>query len=73
MVALDGEAFRLARGQGRLRLLIGEALERLLRKQQHRKKGFRNLRAYAAERCGKSATWAASGRRSALERSGGAW
>ncbi|UCH30406.1 MAG: HNH endonuclease [Myxococcales bacterium] len=57
---LDGELYRLARGAGRLRLRIGQALHRLGR--DYRELGFSTLGAYALERCCRGGRWAAESR-----------
>ncbi|UCF46073.1 MAG: hypothetical protein JSU89_02520 [Myxococcales bacterium] len=57
---LDEELYRLARGAGRLRLRIGQALHRLDR--DYRELGFSTLGAYSLERCSRGARWAAESR-----------
>ena len=57
---LDEELYRLARGAGRLRLRIGQALHRLGR--DYRELGFSTLGAYALERCCRGGRWAAESR-----------
>ena len=57
---LDTELHRLARGAGRLRLRIGQALDRLGSGIQEL--GFSTLGAYALERCNRGARWAAETR-----------
>ena len=57
---LDTELYRLARGAGRLRLRIGQALHRL--GSGVHELGFSTLGAYALERCNRGARWAAESR-----------
>ena len=57
---LDEELYRLARGAGRLRLRIGQALHRL--GLGYRELGFSTLGAYALERCSRGGRWAADSR-----------
>ncbi len=57
---LDGELYRLARGAGRLRLRIGQALHRL--GDGVHELGFSTLGAYALERCCRGGRWAAESR-----------
>ena len=57
---LDAELYRLARGAGRLRLRIGQALHRL--GSGFHELGFSTLGAYALERCNRGARWAAESR-----------
>ena len=57
---LDAELHRLARGAGRLRLRIGQALHRL--GDGIHELGFSTLGAYALERCNRGARWAAETR-----------
>ncbi|MBT8451497.1 MAG: HNH endonuclease [Deltaproteobacteria bacterium] len=57
---LDAELHRLARGAGRLRLRIGQALHRL--GDDIHELGFSTLGAYALERCNRGARWAAETR-----------
>jgi hypothetical protein len=57
---LDDELYRLARGAGRLRLRIGQALHRL--GDGYRELGFSTLGAYALERCCRGGRWAAESR-----------
>jgi len=57
---LDAELYRLARGAGRLRLRIGQALHRL--GSGVHDLGFSTLGAYALERCNRGARWAAESR-----------
>ncbi len=57
---LDAELHRLARGAGRLRLRIGQALHRLA--DGIHDLGFSTLGAYALERCNRGARWAAESR-----------
>ena len=57
---LDAELHRLARGAGRLRLRIGQALHRLA--DGIHELGFSTLGAYALERCNRGARWAAESR-----------
>ena len=57
---LDEELYRLARGAGRLRLRIGQALHRL--GSGYHELGFSTLGAYALERCCRSGRWAAESR-----------
>ncbi|MFW6050159.1 MAG: hypothetical protein ACODAU_03225, partial [Myxococcota bacterium] len=52
VTALDAELRGLGRGDGRLRLALGEALEQMLRTQRHHALGFSSIEAYARERCG---------------------
>ena len=63
---LDEELYRLSRGAGRLRLRIGQALDRL--GDGFRELGFSTLGAYALERCCRGSRWAAESR--ALARRG---
>ncbi|MFW6066909.1 MAG: hypothetical protein ACOC97_01115 [Myxococcota bacterium] len=49
---LDAELRGLGRGDGRLRLALGEALEAMRRTQGHHALGFSSIEAYARERCG---------------------
>lgn len=58
--SLDEELYRLARGAGRLRLRIGQALDRL--GSGYRELGFSTLGAYALERCCRGGRWAAESR-----------
>ena len=60
--ALDSELVRLARGAGRLRLRIGQALLRLEGAGGFHELGFPTLSAYAYERCSRSGRWAAESR-----------
>ena len=60
LAQLDAELHRLARGAGRLRLRIGQALHRL-GKGVH-ELGFSTLGAYALERCCRGGRWAAESR-----------
>ena len=60
LALLDEELYRLARGAGRLRLRIGQALHRLDR--GYRELGFSTLCAYALERCCRGGRWAAESR-----------
>jgi hypothetical protein len=57
---LDQELYRLARGAGRLRLRIGQALHRL--GDGVHELGFSTLGAYALERCCRGGRWAAESR-----------
>jgi hypothetical protein len=57
---LDEELYRLARGAGRLRLRIGQALHRL--DDGVHELGFSTLGAYALERCCRGGRWAAESR-----------
>jgi hypothetical protein len=57
---IDEELHRLARGTGRLRLRIGQALHRL--GGGFHELGFSTLGAYALERCSRSGRWAAESR-----------
>jgi len=57
---LDTELHRLARGAGRLRLRIGQALHRLA--DGIHELGFSTLGAYALERCNRGGRWAAESR-----------
>jgi hypothetical protein len=57
---LDEELYRLARGAGRLRLRIGQALHRL--ESGYQELGFSTLGAYALERCCRGGRWAAESR-----------
>ena len=57
---LDAELYRLARGAGRLRLRIGQALHRLA--DGVHELGFSTLGAYALERCCRGGRWAAESR-----------
>ncbi|MFZ1865857.1 MAG: HNH endonuclease signature motif containing protein [Polyangiales bacterium] len=57
---LDEELYRLARGAGRLRLRIGQALHRL--GDGIHELGFSTLHAYALERCSRGGRWAAESR-----------
>ncbi|HSN81647.1 MAG TPA: HNH endonuclease, partial [Polyangiales bacterium] len=57
---LDEELYRLARGAGRLRLRIGQALHRLA--DGIHELGFSTLHAYALERCNRGGRWAAESR-----------
>jgi len=57
---LDEELYRLARGAGRLRLRIGQALHRL--GDGVHELGFSTLGAYALERCCRGGRWAAESR-----------
>ena len=57
---LDTELHRLARGAGRLRLRIGQALHRLA--EGIHELGFSTLGAYALERCNRGGRWAAETR-----------
>ena len=57
---LDAELHRLARGAGRLRLRIGQALHRLA--EGIHELGFSTLSAYALERCNRGGRWAAETR-----------
>jgi hypothetical protein len=57
---LDEELYRLARGAGRLRLRIGQALHRL--GDGYHELGFSTLGAYALERCCREGRWAAESR-----------
>ena len=57
---LDAELYRLARGAGRLRLRIGQALHRL--GDGVHELGFSTLGAYALERCCRGGRWAAESR-----------
>lgn len=57
---LDEELYRLARGAGRLRLRIGQALHRL--GDGYHELGFSTLGAYALERCCRGGRWAAESR-----------
>ncbi len=57
---LDEELYHLARGAGRLRLRIGQALHRL--GGGFHELGFSTLGAYALERCCRSGRWAAESR-----------
>ena len=57
---LDTELHRLARGAGRLRLRIGQALHRLA--DGIHELGFSTLGAYALERCNRGGRWAAETR-----------
>ena len=57
---LDDELYRLARGAGRLRLRIGQALHRL--GEGVHELGFSTLGAYALERCCRGGRWAAESR-----------
>jgi len=57
---LDEELYRLARGAGRLRLRIGQALHRL--GEGIHELGFSTLHAYALERCNRGGRWAAESR-----------
>ncbi|MFW6067935.1 MAG: hypothetical protein ACOC97_06330, partial [Myxococcota bacterium] len=52
VAALDAELRALGRGDGRLRLALGEALETMRRTQGHHALGFSSIEAYARERCG---------------------
>lgn len=56
----DAELYRLARGAGRLRLRIGQALHRLA--DGVHELGFSTLGAYALERCCRGGRWAAESR-----------
>ena len=60
LTQLDTELHRLARGAGRLRLRIGQALHRLA--DGIHDLGFSTLGAYALERCNRGARWAAESR-----------
>ncbi len=62
IAALDRELARLGRGAGRLRLRLGEALERLAVQGGHHQCGFSSLAAYALERCERSGRWAIESR-----------
>lgn len=57
---LDAELYRLARGAGRLRLRIGQALHRL--GDGFQELGFSTLGAYALERCSHGGRWAGESR-----------
>jgi len=57
---LDEELYRLARGAGRLRLRIGQALHQLAR--GFHELGFSTLGAYAFERCSRGGRWAGESR-----------
>ena len=57
---LDEELYRLARGAGRLRLRMGQALHRL--GTGYHELGFSTLGAYALERCSRGGRWAADSR-----------
>ena len=57
---IDEELYRLARGAGRLRLRIGQALHRL--DHGYHELGFSTLSAYALERCCRGGRWAAESR-----------
>ena len=60
LAQLDAELYRLARGAGRLRLRIGQALHRL--GCGIHELGFSTLGAYALERCNRGGRWAAESR-----------
>ncbi len=60
LTQLDAELHRLARGAGRLRLRIGQALHRL--GEGIHELGFSTLGAYALERCNRGGRWAAETR-----------
>ena len=60
LTPLDEELYRLARGAGRLRMRIGQALHRL--GSGFQELGFSTLGAYALERCCRSGRWAAESR-----------
>jgi hypothetical protein len=62
LLALDAELFRLSRGMAAVRLRIGEALAALADHGGHHDLGFSSLEAFAAERCERSARWAAETR-----------
>ena len=57
---IDAELYRLARGAGRLRLRIGQALHRL--GDGFHELGFSTLGAYSLERCCRGGRWAAESR-----------
>lgn len=59
---LDESLARLGRGAARLRLRVGEALDRLAQCGGHAELGFSSLSAYAHERCERGARWAAESR-----------
>src|SRR5258706_16450983 len=56
---LDRELAWFARSFGARRLRIGEALVRMADRSWHHELGFSSLTAYALERCGQKARWAA--------------
>ncbi len=60
LAQVDAELHRLARGTGRLRLRVGQALDRL--GDGIHELGFSSLHAYALERCNRSGRWAAESR-----------
>jgi hypothetical protein len=60
--ALDHELSRLARGDGSLRLAIGEGLEALGCHSWHHELGFSSLNAYALERLELTASWVGAAR-----------
>ena len=58
VVRLDARLAELSRGESRTRLMLGELLELLVRRDGHHELGFSSLGAYARERCGRSTRWA---------------
>ncbi|MFW6031681.1 MAG: hypothetical protein ACOC9T_03740, partial [Myxococcota bacterium] len=50
--AIDAQLRSLGRGEGRLRLELGDALDALAQAHAHHALGFSSLEAYARERCG---------------------
>ena len=58
VVRLDARLAELVRGESRTRLMLGELLELLARRDGHHELGFSSLGAYARERSGRSARWA---------------
>jgi hypothetical protein len=58
VVRLDARLAELVRGESRTRLMLGELLELLARRNGHHELGFSSLGAYARERSGRSARWA---------------
>ncbi len=58
LVMLDRKAAELARGVGRMTLLLGECLSALAEREGHHALGFSSLGAYVQERCGRTARWA---------------
>src|SRR5262245_20460594 len=62
IVAVDRELVRLARGRGRLRMLIGEGLDRLITASGPSRLGFSDVKAYAVERCERTKGWVGESR-----------